>query len=691
MKRNKGITLVALVVTIIVLLILAGLSISLIMQNNGIVSRAKNSKEMAEISQEKEAVQFAAQTCIVANTDTLKIESNDQLQSELNNYLGEGKATSYSNGDGSYTIEFTSGRTYTLESNNDITIGNYNKDEGTSIVEEKITTSKEIHIYTVGDLKWLANQVNTQNKNFEGYKIYLENNLDLGARPDSKGNWESTDNDSKKWTPIGNMTTMLKAEFKGNSHKIKGIYINDSTLSNLGLFGVVANNVENLSIKNSYICGNLCVGAIAGNAYCAENNTIQILNCSNEGTEVTGNAIVGGLIGTSNFTELSTLMSGGVKNTINFKNCTNSGKVLAKGNVYEYTQDSNQCYEGMAYCGGMIGFTYNTSICDCINLGEINGMYNYISGIVGYIYNNGNINNCKNSGTINQAYSYAVGGIIGHIIGETKITNCSNSGNINALPGIYGSYIGGIAGDVDNITLLSNCSNSGDIINANKNIGGIIGATQASSDLCTIEKCYNRGNIIGKDIVISGQSTRNSYGIAGIVGTYFKNTAYTNAKVKISKCYNTGNISGNSSIAGIVAYNHTYDNSMIVEDCFNLGNISATQWQAGGIMGYIDHISTLKNCYIAGKIYSNSGYSGAIAGQSNTTFVLDNCYAEQKCSNATSNNGIVQRIVDGKAITGTLTYKTQEEMKSESLATGLGTENWKYDANQNSGYPSLKW
>ena len=40
MKNNKGITLIALVVTIIVLLILAGVSIAMLTGQNGILNRA---------------------------------------------------------------------------------------------------------------------------------------------------------------------------------------------------------------------------------------------------------------------------------------------------------------------------------------------------------------------------------------------------------------------------------------------------------------------------------------------------------------------------------------------------------------------------------------------------------------------------------------------------------------------------
>ena len=52
MKKNKGITLVALVVTIVVLLILAGVSINLVLGNNGIIAKAKEAqRESAEASQ----------------------------------------------------------------------------------------------------------------------------------------------------------------------------------------------------------------------------------------------------------------------------------------------------------------------------------------------------------------------------------------------------------------------------------------------------------------------------------------------------------------------------------------------------------------------------------------------------------------------------------------------------------------
>ena len=47
-KNENAITLIALVVTIVVLLILAGISISMVLGNNGLITKAKEAKDAAE-------------------------------------------------------------------------------------------------------------------------------------------------------------------------------------------------------------------------------------------------------------------------------------------------------------------------------------------------------------------------------------------------------------------------------------------------------------------------------------------------------------------------------------------------------------------------------------------------------------------------------------------------------------------
>ncbi len=59
MKNTKGITLIALVITIIVLLILAGVSIAMLTGENGILTQASNAKQTTEESAENEKRQLS--------------------------------------------------------------------------------------------------------------------------------------------------------------------------------------------------------------------------------------------------------------------------------------------------------------------------------------------------------------------------------------------------------------------------------------------------------------------------------------------------------------------------------------------------------------------------------------------------------------------------------------------------------
>ena len=58
MKNNKGITLIALVVTIIVLLILAGVSIAMLTGQNGILNRASQASYSSKLSDASETLSY---------------------------------------------------------------------------------------------------------------------------------------------------------------------------------------------------------------------------------------------------------------------------------------------------------------------------------------------------------------------------------------------------------------------------------------------------------------------------------------------------------------------------------------------------------------------------------------------------------------------------------------------------------
>lgn len=59
MKKNNGITLIALVITIIVLLILAGVSIAMLTGKNGILTQTENAKTATAEAEIKEVINMA--------------------------------------------------------------------------------------------------------------------------------------------------------------------------------------------------------------------------------------------------------------------------------------------------------------------------------------------------------------------------------------------------------------------------------------------------------------------------------------------------------------------------------------------------------------------------------------------------------------------------------------------------------
>ena len=66
-KEKSGITLIALVVTIIVLLILAAITIQMLTGQNGILTRAGDAKEKTSIAQEKEIIAMSVNASGIKN------------------------------------------------------------------------------------------------------------------------------------------------------------------------------------------------------------------------------------------------------------------------------------------------------------------------------------------------------------------------------------------------------------------------------------------------------------------------------------------------------------------------------------------------------------------------------------------------------------------------------------------------
>ncbi len=97
MKEQKGITLIALVITIIVLLILAGISIAMLTGNDGLFGRATRAAAQSKLAEAKESVsmtinelveEYYEERYVNNNTTVAGKTSTEYVKSQLNRIDG---------------------------------------------------------------------------------------------------------------------------------------------------------------------------------------------------------------------------------------------------------------------------------------------------------------------------------------------------------------------------------------------------------------------------------------------------------------------------------------------------------------------------------------------------------------------------------------------------------------------------
>lgn len=169
MMKNKGITLIALVVTIVVLLIIAGISIVSVTGDNGIINQAGNAKDATEIGSEKEIVELSSIQSMELDYSGVVEKSN--LEKFLNQNAGEG-ATKVRSGYNSYLVKFQeSGRVYRVENNGIVKGPVFNENELTLGVEKPKNTDK--YGYLVKNYK-VPYQIRTTNTTSTNWRLFYQ-------------------------------------------------------------------------------------------------------------------------------------------------------------------------------------------------------------------------------------------------------------------------------------------------------------------------------------------------------------------------------------------------------------------------------------------------------------------------------------------------------------------------------------
>ena len=423
-KKNKGITLIALVITIIVLLILAGVTIATLTGNNGLLTKTGEAKQVNKEAEIKERIILAANA---AKTNNLGKLTKELLEEELtkefgaNNYeiilVGKGFIIIVDNLEYNLRSDGTINKA-DLETNNIENAGDLSKGGQ----YDGLTEETAYRVACIEDLvEWSKNSNNYKNKCIKLEKtIDFENTSDYN---DYKKITTDINENGINETLITELTTgkgfkpiaTFSGIFDGQNNEIRNIY--ENTAGNAGL---ILNTERNsiVTIKNLGITGNISgssrVAGIIASPY-GETSKLDVINCYNT-CMIKAGTYAGGIIAYS---------SGSYQSNIKLINCHNEGEI--NGN----------------HAGGLIGGGHAYSF----------KVYNG--------YNEGNVNGTNSAG-----------GILGSEQWPETLTlivyNSFNKGRIK------GNYAGGIAG-VTNINP-SNVINTGDIVSlSDKKPAGVVG------------------------------------------------------------------------------------------------------------------------------------------------------------------------------------------------------------------------
>lgn len=377
-RENKGITLIALIITIIVLLILAGISIAMLTGNNGILAQAKLSKENTAKSEQEEK------------------EKLYDLEDKIN------------------------------EQNSNIKVQKI-IDENPGKLEESDTEIDTYYINSIEDLVFFAYDVSENGNTYAGKKVKLNTDLDFNSnksyvepyRTDYgkygyDGELKTKLTTGEGFTSIGrpyaiegtqNINYSFNGEFDGQSHTIYNIYINRKnedkyTYQNYGLFSEVYNGkIINLNVHGNINFdaqkNNILIGMIAG----LLNEPASIENCQSSGKIVAKGynqeeyIAVGGIVGQTNFKAVVSkcgneaeidanhqrIYVGGIAGSVNA-----NGTILKSYNVGAIHGEGEN--DILTRIGGIAGHL-DGKVENCYNIGKISGKYN-IGAIAGVLFNN---------------------------------------------------------------------------------------------------------------------------------------------------------------------------------------------------------------------------------------------------------------------------------------------------------------
>ena len=256
----------------------------------------------------------------------------------------------------------------------------------------------------------------------------------------------NTANQGKGWQPIGTQDNAYTGTFDGQGYEISDLFINRPSEADIGLFGVVDERgfVRNVGVVNADVTGEWLVGGLVGlsfgtvsNCYCSGsvsgNDHVGALVGHNDGTvsysystgSVSGNDLVGGLVGGSIDTVSNSHSSGTVIGE------SRVGGLVGGTNGIVTNSYSSASAIGDRQIGGLVGYANECTISNCQSTGSATGD-SYVGGLVGW--NRDTVRNCYSLASVTG--EWLVGGLVGHNRGT--VSNSYSSGVVSGSEDVGG-------------------------------------------------------------------------------------------------------------------------------------------------------------------------------------------------------------------------------------------------------------
>ncbi len=691
----QGITLIALIITIIVMLILAGVVLNFSIGERGIFNTAKDADEKTKIAEYIEKVELSRGQVALDNLGQVTIDNLIE-QIYKDNIVSRGSVTKQPDEKSAkmitkegYIFIITADKIEYIGKGNEVVttpeanLEAGNTTDGQVVLKIKAAlpndTIQTIEIYDESKTKIDTINIPTGIQQIEKEKtIYVPFYEEKSYTAKIVGTANTLD--SNQITVQENTDSITSAK---DLQKLASL-INDGVTTfegktikqivNIDLSTVCSNSIGNWKPIGAGGTGKWFNGTYDGNKkeitnlYIDNNEEKTIglfgfLGC--KGTvknvflygDVTQNVkdrAAGGIVGKNEGIIENCINNANVTNTANDNSCggiagTNFNSI--QNCINNGTVTSNSGAGGIVGCSARsntIAFASNNSqeigdiiVSNCTNIGTIKGT-NDVGGIYGDVYR-GTVDLCTNEGNITASTSI-VGGIAG--VNHVNITNCRNKGNVTSEgnPSSQGTTqgTGGIAGR--SIANISCSSNEGTIKSEGYFVGGILGY---GSENTTIDQCYNKGSI---------EIKQNAAG--GIVGSTVK---------EVSNCYN---------------YLGT---SKTIKATFNVGGIVGN----GGSKNAV----TIKNCYSIGENIVGSSNASIVGAWYFDGLQVDNCYYLD-----TSNLDGIGTERGGTLTTNNIYQKSLNDFELPSndtksvtylLNKNNTTKIWEQNEDINGGYPYL--